>query len=349
MTAVKRIAVLFPGIGYHCDKPLLYYSGKLAAARGYEVVKLSYTDMPQKVRGDRSKMEQAFYMGLDQARDQLKEIDWTNYQEILFVGKSVGTIIASAYAQEKKLIVKNVLFTPLKDTFAFAGENAICFHGTEDPWAENADIEEGCRKRNIPLHLTDHANHSLETGDVLMDLGNLRATIKLVDAFISAPLIQRTMELEIRKCTISDHIPVTIMYNDVVWNLNHHVNYPKWTYNEYPGYETVRLAIVRDDLYGCWDGDRCVGAFIMNHLGNGDYESPDWSRKLSPEDYLVIHTLGVDPKSQGQGIARQMLTWAEEYARKQGMQALRVDAVPDNYPAEQLFLGMGLPVSGIMT
>ena len=26
----KRLAVIFPGIGYHCDKPILYYSRKLS-------------------------------------------------------------------------------------------------------------------------------------------------------------------------------------------------------------------------------------------------------------------------------------------------------------------------------
>ena len=35
----EKIAVLFPGIGYTCDKPLLYYTGKLAVARGYKIVK----------------------------------------------------------------------------------------------------------------------------------------------------------------------------------------------------------------------------------------------------------------------------------------------------------------------
>ena len=43
-TAMK-IAVLFPGIGYHCDKPLLYYSGKLAAHYQYELVKVPYTNL----------------------------------------------------------------------------------------------------------------------------------------------------------------------------------------------------------------------------------------------------------------------------------------------------------------
>ena len=31
-----KIAVFFPGIGYHCDKPLLYYARKLVQEYGYE-------------------------------------------------------------------------------------------------------------------------------------------------------------------------------------------------------------------------------------------------------------------------------------------------------------------------
>lgn len=33
---MNKMAVFFPGIGYHCDKPLLYYAQKLAAEKGYE-------------------------------------------------------------------------------------------------------------------------------------------------------------------------------------------------------------------------------------------------------------------------------------------------------------------------
>lgn len=31
----RRLAVVFPGIGYHADKPLLYYSRKLAAQQAF--------------------------------------------------------------------------------------------------------------------------------------------------------------------------------------------------------------------------------------------------------------------------------------------------------------------------
>ena len=45
----KRLAVIFPGIGYHCDKPILYYSRKLAKEQEYkEIISLesvSYTHL----------------------------------------------------------------------------------------------------------------------------------------------------------------------------------------------------------------------------------------------------------------------------------------------------------------
>lgn len=60
----KKIAVIFPGVGYHVDKPLLYYSRKLADQYGYEVVCADYGVLPSGIKGDGKKMyaayEQAF-------------------------------------------------------------------------------------------------------------------------------------------------------------------------------------------------------------------------------------------------------------------------------------------------
>ena len=43
---MKKLAVLFPGIGYHCDKPLLYYSKKCLSAYGYEIIEVNYKHFP---------------------------------------------------------------------------------------------------------------------------------------------------------------------------------------------------------------------------------------------------------------------------------------------------------------
>lgn len=179
-----KLAVLFPGIGYHCDKPLLYYTARLAKAEEYEVLPVPYAGFPEKVRGNADKMRACLEIACTRADEMLKSVDWSAYNSILFVGKSIGTIVGSAYAQQKGLVVHSILLTPLAETFRYACGKAVAFHGTADPWAETGAIREACRKRGIPLYLTEGANHSLETGDVGRDVDVLRDTIQKIESFI---------------------------------------------------------------------------------------------------------------------------------------------------------------------
>ena len=99
----NKLAVFFPGIGYHCDKPLLYYSRKLVAEAGYETAltldySLAGSDITGNIRGNREKMQQAFSYLYEQAVKQLSSVNWQDYDEIIFISKSIGTVIASAYA-----------------------------------------------------------------------------------------------------------------------------------------------------------------------------------------------------------------------------------------------------------
>ena len=179
---VKKIACLFPGIGYTCDKPLLYYSWKLLKGMNWEVVPVPYTGFPTGVKGNAEKMRQAAHLALEQAEEILKGIEWSGYSDILLIGKSVGTVVCAAYAQRHGLPCRQILFTPVEETFRFAGRQSIAFHGTADPWADTKAVEEGCRRLGIPLYETEGANHSLETGDVDFDIKNLRKVMKTVRA-----------------------------------------------------------------------------------------------------------------------------------------------------------------------
>ena len=178
-----KLACLFPGIGYTCDKPLLYYSWKLLAGLGWEVVPVPYTGFPSGVKGNAEKMQQAAHLALEQAEEILKDIKWSGYSDILLIGKSVGTVVCAAYAQRHHLKCRQILFTPVEETFRFAGRQSIAFHGTADPWADTKAVEEGCRRLGIPLYETEGANHSLETGDVDRDIKNMRKTMKIVRAY----------------------------------------------------------------------------------------------------------------------------------------------------------------------
>lgn len=179
-----KLAVVFPGIGYTADKPLLYYTIRLAKHCGYQIQTVSYHSLPEKIKGDPRKIKQAFDIAFKQTEEYLQNVDWTSYGEILFISKSVGTVISSAYTAKHNLAVKNILFTPLAETFNFPQVGSIAFHGTADPWAETDSIRSLAAEKEVSLFLTENANHSLETGVVKTDLSILKTTMERVERFI---------------------------------------------------------------------------------------------------------------------------------------------------------------------
>ncbi len=175
-----KIVCLFPGIGYTCDKPLLYYSWKMFASLGWKVIPVGYGGFPAGVKGNAEKMKQCEEMAMVQAEDLLRGIDWTQYDSIMFVSKSIGTAVAGAYAARHHLSCRQVLFTPVEDAFFFEFTDAIAFHGTADPWARTDVIREACREGGISLYITENANHSLETGNVEEDIETVKTAMKIV-------------------------------------------------------------------------------------------------------------------------------------------------------------------------
>ena len=179
----KKLAVLFPGIGYHCDKPLLYYSKKLARQQGYEVVEIHYDFDGEilDVKNNAHRMMEAVEEFGRQAQSQLADISFDQYTSVVFVGKSIGTAIAARLAKGKELSVKQVVLTPVPDTLKnLPKENTIVFHGLSDPWCDNDIVDRAQAETGFELHLVEGANHSLETGDPMRDLEIVREVIEKV-------------------------------------------------------------------------------------------------------------------------------------------------------------------------
>ena len=183
---VSKLAIYFPGIGYHCDKPLLYYSRSLARELEYkEYRNISYTYEGKNIRGNQAKMQEAYEILFRQAEEELKDIDWSVYDEILFVSKSIGTVIASSYAEKYGRIGgKRVLYTPLAETFSFAPDQGIAFIGTADPWSSTEKIIQLARKKRLPLYVYDDCNHSLECGDTERNIEILRDVMEKTKEFL---------------------------------------------------------------------------------------------------------------------------------------------------------------------
>ena len=185
---MKKLAVFFPGIGYTADKPLMYFSRRIAAAHGCDILIMDYKGFPPKIMGDRGRMEQSFQIALEQAEAKLSGTDLDAYDDILFIGKSNGTAVAAKIASESSVRdrIRMILYTPLEETFSFDFGDAIAFTGDADPWVgkEKSRIFSICESRGIPCSLVPHANHSLESGDIFTDMQELYRIMKETERFV---------------------------------------------------------------------------------------------------------------------------------------------------------------------
>lgn len=180
----KKLAVFFPGIGYTNDKPLLYYSRKLAEERGYEVICTEYHDLPEKIKGNKEKMMQAGKMAFDQCRELLKEIDFAMYDDVLFVGKSIGTVIATQYAEKYVPTAGLVLYTPLEVTFYANIRAAISFIGEADPWSDLDEVKRLATQKHVPLYTYPDCNHSLECSSWKRNIEILGKVMELTETYM---------------------------------------------------------------------------------------------------------------------------------------------------------------------
>lgn len=180
-----KLAVIFPGIGYHTDKPLLYYSKKLAKKLGYEIVEVPYRNFPENVKGSKERMEDAFRTACEQSEALLKDVDFEGAEEILFISKSIGTVVAAYYAKRHRIRAKQIYFTPVEATFAYVTQPGIVFHGTSDSWVETSAVRAACEARKLPLFITECADHSLETGDVCADLEHMKTIMEQCEKYLN--------------------------------------------------------------------------------------------------------------------------------------------------------------------
>ena len=180
---MSKKAVVFPGIGYHKDKPLLYYSIRIAKAYGYSVehVDFSFISWDKKDLNDSARMKEIFSQAMELAG---KQLGGTKDDEVLLISKSIGTVVAACFAREKGIYAKQIYFSPLVHFGMYAPNEGIAFYGDADPLADADEIEKICADKKIAAYRISGGNHSLETGDTDMDLKNLSMIMDRVKEYI---------------------------------------------------------------------------------------------------------------------------------------------------------------------
>ena len=180
----EKLVVLFPGVGYHNDKPLMYYTKKIAASYDDEIVELTYdlSSVASSIKGNEEKTKQALDEAFEQINEKLKGVKFEDYERVIFVGKSIGTAIMARFAFTYELDVDMIIFTPIPETFSYLGPcEGLLFHGASDPYCDTDMCVQLCDEMSLTYAVIPEANHSLETGDVEKDIFNLSKVMSAVD------------------------------------------------------------------------------------------------------------------------------------------------------------------------
>ncbi|MGN1141501.1 MAG: hypothetical protein ACI4TF_09890, partial [Oliverpabstia sp.] len=181
----KKLAIIFPGVGYTCAKPLLYYTAQLAAEYDYEVIRLDYGMDIHNFKG--RTMEDLIPVAVtakERILAQMKEIDPTKYEDILMISKSIGTVIACKIQEElawDKKTVRHFWMTPIPLTLPYLESfSGLFVAGTGDPYISKELVEKAALEYPDKTgKIFPGCNHSLEIhGDTK---GNIQRVTEVVE------------------------------------------------------------------------------------------------------------------------------------------------------------------------
>jgi len=188
--SAESLALVFPGLRYSCDKPLLHYTTELLLARGLDVLHL-WADYTKPDYQSSSQDDQSQHM-LEDAQALLEAGNKAgSYKNLLLAGKSLGTLTMTLLFRENSELHKetSIWFTPLfylppvaqavlnstGPTFVAGSDTDLTF----DPEA----VSQIKSKTNITTHVIKDADHSLEIpGDLF---GSLRIITQLMNSLTS--------------------------------------------------------------------------------------------------------------------------------------------------------------------
>lgn len=109
---------------------------------------------------------------------------------------------------------------------------------------------------------------------------------------------------------------------------NHMINQQIYQWNEhYPNRNAFENDVQRGELYVYVQNNICIGCIVITTIKDVEYVPIEW---LTKDKNIYIHRLAVHPKYQGKGIAQQMMTFAENFAKINGYFSVRLDTFSQN-------------------
>ncbi len=101
----------------------------------------------------------------------------------------------------------------------------------------------------------------------------------------------------------------------------------QWS-EEYPNKEVFENDLSKNWLYVVVKSNKTIGSITITPEMDEVYKSVKWLTITN--NNLYIHRLAIDPKMQGKGYAQKLMNFAENYARQNNYESIRLDTFSKN-------------------
>lgn len=154
---MKKLIVFFPGAGYGMDCPLLYYADFLFETNGYERIHMNYQNILARVE---ISLEERLQILRKYTWSQVQSINFNEYEEIVFLSKSVGAVEAGIIAEKLDAAVKQIFLTPTEEAAIYLKSDSYVVIGTNDKAYQS--YKTYCEEKSVRALYIEGADHSLE-------------------------------------------------------------------------------------------------------------------------------------------------------------------------------------------
>ncbi len=149
--------------------------------------------------------------------------------------------------------------------------------------------------------------------------------------------------MEIRTAKKNEYATVVDFYSNLIISLqidNYDFN-PLWVLGVHPSYELLKSSVENDEMILALEGDKIVGAMIVNQFGNDGYKDIAWKVDASSNEIAYIHVLAISAQNLHRHIASEMIKFAVDYCKAKGLKVIRLDVIEGNDPARKLYSKCG--------
>lgn len=164
-SASSTLAVLFPGQNYGCDLPLLWYSRKAALLAGCDTLSLEYGYQVVRTSPTRDQFPHL----VEEAMSSVKQALQPTHRRLLFISKSLGTVVAGEVATRfTNLPTSHLFLTPISSTLPHLRRaKGVVVTGTADQQFDQECRTQARAAGALTVVEVPYAEHSLELDEDL--------------------------------------------------------------------------------------------------------------------------------------------------------------------------------------